>query len=59
MNGFFTQCFLVLLRPIINPTCRNCGTEEETSAHISVRVWGFSLTQAYISGFLFSGPGRY
>jgi hypothetical protein len=34
-----------------NPTCRKCGTEEETSVHI-FWVWGFSLTQAYTSGFL-------
>jgi hypothetical protein len=34
-----------------DPICRKCGTKEETSVHI-LRVWGVSLTQACISGFL-------
>jgi len=39
-----------------NPTCRKCGTEEETLVHI-LRELGHSLTQIYIFGFILIGPG--
>jgi len=42
-----------------NPTCRKCGTEEETSVPHFVWVWGLGLTQACIFGFLLFGPGGY
>jgi hypothetical protein len=42
-----------------NPTCRKCGTEEETSVPHFVWVWGLGFTQAYKSGFLLFWPWGY
>ena len=33
-----------------NPTCRKCGTEEETSVHI-VWVWGLGFTHTHLGSF--------
>jgi ribonuclease HI len=41
-----------------NPTCRKCGTEEETSIHI-LCVWGLGFTHTHTSGFLLFGPWGY
>jgi len=42
-----------------NPTCRKCGTEEETSVPHFVWVWGLGFTQTCISGFLLFGLWGY
>ena len=42
-----------------NPTCRKCGTEEETSVHILRECETLaSLRHTYLGSF-FSGPGGY
>ena len=41
-----------------NPTCRKCGTEEETSVHI-LWVQGLGFTQTYTCGFLLFGTWGY
>ena len=41
-----------------NPTCRKCGTEEETSVHILL-LWGLRFTHTCICGFLLLGHWGY
>jgi len=41
-----------------NPTCRKCGTEEETSVHVLCECEAL-VPLRYIYGFLLFGPGGY
>jgi hypothetical protein len=42
-----------------NPTCRKCGTEEETSVPHFVWVWGLGFTQTCMYAFLLFWPWVY
>ena len=46
---------LYIMRLSNNPTCRKCGTEEETSVHILCECEALAY-QTYTSGFLLFGP---